>query len=260
LTEANPQKDDQLQPQQHLSASPAGSSLLAPCSASSCSAGSLGSILASNKSRIFPSTRFFIALLLCLCYVSLSELSNKLAMRLQVILSLSRHFHIEHLCLHGLHDPKSGFPASRSAWIQCGNTLLIKSLINEKYDKLDFFIFSSQLAPLEELINAQEREKSDVLLFLRRRRSSSPTSANLTADNSTNNTMNSTAAGQQQRECDWNRVRKHVTEAAGGGEDNSNRSKRLTVLVESCHEAEKLAWGSTDQGKLLINIKIDNWQ
>ena len=93
------------------------------------------------------------------------------------------------------------------------------------------------MSPLESAIDAKEREKSDVFLLLRRRRST----------NETTNSNGTFPVTVHARECDNLRVRKHVQFVDAG--NGSSREKRLTVQVESCHEAEKLAWSSTDQGK-----------
>lgn len=40
------------------------------------------------------------------------------------------------------------------------------------------------------------------------------------------------------------------------GEKADKRSGQLTVVIESCYEAEKLQWSSTDQGKFHKNNKV----
>jgi hypothetical protein len=80
-------------------------------------------------------------------------------------------------------------------------------------------------------IEAKEREKSDVFLFLRRRRNTNETLAN----NQTH----------LMSECEGLRAKKHTMDGMGG-----NRTKRLAIQIEHCHEAEKLTWSSTEQGKI----------
>lgn len=88
-------------------------------------------------------------------------------------------------------------------------------------------------------INEQEKEKSDVFILLRRRKREKE---NIQQQQQINSTETSKQLStEKQSECaNSRRRRKHL--------NNNNREIRSTVYFESCHEAEKLSWSSTDQG------------
>ncbi|CAK5055295.1 unnamed protein product [Meloidogyne enterolobii] len=186
------------------------------CPPPSSSSGSLGSILtnsntSSKSSRIFPSTRFFIALLLCLCYISLSISTSNISVSM--------------VCM---------IKRTSAQFQQVQQQQQMQSLQpnnNNNQNNMQYGINQ---------INEQEKEKSDVFILLRRRKREK--------DNiqQQQQQINSTSTSKQlltekQSECaNSRRRRKHL--------NNNNREIRSTVYFESCHEAEKLSWSSTDQG------------
>ncbi|CAK5076292.1 unnamed protein product [Meloidogyne enterolobii] len=183
------------------------------CPPPSSSSGSLGSILtnsntSSKSSRIFPSTRFFIALLLCLCYISLSISTSNISVSM--------------VCM---------IKRTSAQFQQVQQQQQMQSLQpnnNNNQNNMQYGINQ---------INEQEKEKSDVFILLRRRKRE---------ESIQQQQINSTETSKQlltekQSECaNSRRRRKHL--------NNNNREIRSTVYFESCHEAEKLSWSSTDQG------------
>uniref|UniRef100_A0A1I8B4R4 MFS domain-containing protein n=1 Tax=Meloidogyne hapla TaxID=6305 RepID=A0A1I8B4R4_MELHA len=177
------------------------------------SSGSLGSILtnsntSSKSSRIFPSTRFFIALLLCLCYISLSISTSNISVSMVCMIKRTSAQQVQ----------------QQQEKMQ---SLQIDKVNNNNQNNMQYGI---------DQINAQEKEKSDVFILLRRRKRENK-KENIQKINSTEK---SKQLIEKQSECANNRRRRKNKE--------NDREIRSIVYFESCHEAEKLSWSSTDQG------------
>ncbi|KAL3072621.1 hypothetical protein niasHS_017595 [Heterodera schachtii] len=162
---------------QPSSSSATSSHLMIPSPSSiGCISSSSSSSSSLNKSRFFPSTRFFIALLLCFCYVSIGISTSNIS---SAIICMVRNDSQKMLSLENDHNTKN-----------------------------DRIIRRGNGEPTQKNTN-----------------NSSPFSSEFVAD------LSSLVKPVPSSECDHRRTRRDSQ-----------------IYRQTCHEAEKLAWTSTQQG------------
>ncbi|KAF7636483.1 MFS domain-containing protein [Meloidogyne graminicola] len=193
--------------------SSSNSSSCSPPSSSSCS---LGSILINNNnnksSRIFPSTR-----------ISTSNISVSMVCMIKRTTTMQ------------LQQQQQKVQQQIKQKMQLEEEKEEEEEINNQNNNLQYEI---------DQINAKEKEKSDIFILYRKKRENK-NNIELINNKQQLIIINNNNKSTNNNECsNNNNNRKRRKE----NNNNNNRDKRSTIYFESCHEAEKLSWSSTDQG------------
>uniref|UniRef100_A0A915EI80 Major facilitator superfamily (MFS) profile domain-containing protein n=1 Tax=Ditylenchus dipsaci TaxID=166011 RepID=A0A915EI80_9BILA len=201
------------------------------------SAASISSSSSSNpKSKIFPSTRFFIAILMCFCFISLSISTSNISVSMVCMAPVDRSSNPSSLMSGTTSMERSPAPVDITTLIpyagfssdQKLSPAIIKRL-KRSSNNTNVFI--------QEILHVLEKMgvENATFQFSKGNYSSEPTAV--------------------VSECQLARFRKH---AASPEVEPRNllslelgvrkEENKLTVVIESCHERDKLNWTSLDQG------------